>query len=526
MRPSKEIRLAACFIILLLLSGSSCPPPQPTSLPANKPVLQAVFRPGTKPMLVPHDLGGEYEVLPAASIIIRLAPPWPNYPGGLEVTLGGADVQEVGSNDYQKQTQLSTAGLGFYIVEMTSSSFDVYAVPPPAKRQGPRVAIQIINHAINPAPGQPTVSDPLTISAITAAAKTIIEPSDVFFDCGGGQYNDEDTNLAGEWFYDCKPSSSIVARNVVLAGWLDSAPSVSCPSRCVEDIHYVLRLDPDFISQLYDDPTFDTPLTGAVLPGHLTTGGPSATTLPFQDISEIDGSSRGIDLNSFIIPNQADIADFYIQVELNCWHVLGTNDLFTRNWAKRGPAPAGWFNKAFGDGHTTDGDCWWAYAPDKPDKSASAPQAGTYVRMKGTIWMDFFHPGSTAWEAIKPGMGGWLEMHPPDWIEVVPSPPSPTKTVQMVSLALSGIGSPLAATKDITIAPPGPQPSGKSLQYREIIDGRFTDMATVDAHSVTKFADHISVHVQVHQTVLNPNSPHTIRWVPGYFKAVYVVWWE
>ena len=478
-------------------------------------------------MLVPHDLGGEFEVLPAASVIVRLAAPLPNYPGGLEVKIDGTTVQEVAPADYQKQSQLSAAGAGFYFVQMTSNSFDVYAVPPPAKRQGPRVAIQIINHAINPAAGQPTVSDPLTISAITSAAKLITEPSDVFFDCGGGQDDDMDSTITGEWFYDCKPSTSIVARNVVLAGWLDSAPGVSCAVRCVDDIHYILKLDPDFIQQLYGDSTIDTPLTGAVLPGRLaSTGGPAPTSLPFQDISEVDGSSRGIDLNSFIIPNQLANPVVYIQGELNCWHAQGTNDLFTRNWAKRGPAPAGWINEAFGDGHTTDTDCWWAYDPNVPEKGASALAAGSYVRMKGTIWMDFSHPGVSTWESIKPGMGGWLEMHPPDWIEVLTPTPSPTKTVQMLSLALLGPGSPLIATKDITIAPPGPQPSGKSLKYQEIIDGRFTDMATVDAHAVTASADHISVHAQIHQTVLNPNDPHAVKWVPGYFKAVYLVWWE
>jgi hypothetical protein len=150
--------------------------------------------------------------------------------------------------------------------------------------------------------------------------------------------------------------------------------------------------------------------------------------------------------------------------------------------------------------------------------------------MKGTIWMDFSHPVVSTWESIKPGMGGWLEMHPPDWMEVLTPTPSPTKTVQMVSLALLGPGSPLTTTKDVTIAPPGPQPSGKSLKYQEIIDGRFTDMTTVDTKQpsdrVTKFTDHIAVHVQIHQTVLHPNDPHAVKWVPGYFKAVYVVWWE
>jgi len=445
--------------------------------------------------------------------------------------MDSTDVQEVAWNDSQKQSQLSAAGVGFYYVVMTSNSFDVYAVPPPAKRLGPRVAIQIINHAINPAAGQPTVSDPLKISAITSAAKLITEPSDVFFDCGGGQDDDMDSTITGEWFYDCKPSTSIVARNVVVAGWLDTAPTVSCAVRCVDDIHYILKLDPDFIQQLYGDATIDTPLTGAVLPGRLAdTGGPAPSPLPFQDVSEVDGSSRGIDLNSFIIPNQVDNPVLYIQGELNCWHAQGTNDLDARNWAKRGPAPAGWINKAFGDAHTTDSDCWWAYDPDKPDKSASPPQAGTYVRMKGTIWMDFSHPNKSLWEWIMPGFGGWLEMHPPDWIEVVDPPPSPTKTVKMVSLAIwenvsdgTRVG-PVGAFKDVTVTAPGAQPAGKTFKYLEIIDGRFTRMSTVDAHTVTQFADHIAVHVQVHEKVVG--LAHHLTSEPGYFKAVYLVWWE
>jgi hypothetical protein len=100
----KNAHQAACFAMLLLLG--SCPPSQPTSLPANKPVLQAVFRPETKPMLVPHDLGGEFEVLPAASVIVRLAAPLPNYPGGLEVKIDGTTVQEVAPDDNQKQSHL------------------------------------------------------------------------------------------------------------------------------------------------------------------------------------------------------------------------------------------------------------------------------------------------------------------------------------------------------------------------------------------------------------------------------------
>ena len=101
-----------------------------------------------------------------------------------------------------------------------------------------------------------------------------IKPSDVFFDC----QNASPFPRFGTFYGNCKPSTSIVRKDVLVAGWLKpgmpyvnyNAPGAKDPQtgkneiEGLEDIHYNLILDAAFLDRMYGSNVLSNTLTNAV----------------------------------------------------------------------------------------------------------------------------------------------------------------------------------------------------------------------------------------------------------------------
>ena len=84
-------------LILTIASCNGNPEPQPPITP----ILEGVLHPGVPPHYVPRNTGGEYEVLPSVSVIVRLSS---GYPGQTytTVTIDGNVLEYVDSENITK----------------------------------------------------------------------------------------------------------------------------------------------------------------------------------------------------------------------------------------------------------------------------------------------------------------------------------------------------------------------------------------------------------------------------------------
>jgi hypothetical protein len=343
-----------------------------------------------------------------------------------------------------------------------------------------------------------------------SAPFSTIKPSDVFFDCG----KDFDT-ISGRWHYGCLFSINLIRKNVVVAGWLTGPPFVNNMDntgeapRGVEDVHYNIKLDPDFIDRMYGPGGLSSLLNNARYPGN-----PFVPNNPliFQDAS-IYGGLRGVTYNSFILPTSADD----IHGELNAWHVHDRGALWTEfGWyVGRGPAPGGWRQITFGN----DTNSWFPFDVMNPDAGPRSLQTGDYVIMKGALFEDNNHVPSDPWDrGATRGHACWTEMHPVDWVVRVDEPkPAYRKTVARVSeLAAENTSKPLyleiypdfssnPATRKYTVG-----------EIRDLVDARFTEMSTVHQYSVVNQNTHVVMQATLTGTATNQ----------GRFKASYIVTWR
>lgn len=373
-----------------------------------------------------------------------------------------------------------------------------------------------------------------------------VKPSDVFFD---GSDDDERGKR------ESKDPASIVSKNIILAGWLDDHgaphpdeaprhPYANCryaewaggkEETVTEDFHYDFIPDPDFLMKVYGPGGLSTALNRVVLPGN------PVNPMRFDDVSETDGASRGITLNSFALPGNK-VGGFFktfrvcIIGELNCWKVIGRHKLFVRRWWDgRGSAPSGW---VAGNYCALDAQfgAFWPFDPPNPDNGPENLHRGDYVLMKGTLWQDFEHGlaiknwdrGPTA------GHSGHLEMHPIDWILRVGAPlPGQRRTGVLLEVCTIPSNQDSLVETGFQIYPdfdkfyPAFQVSSpgnlqaqvlKVREIEELVDGRFTDLGTVWKHFALNMRDHVDVQVGVRHS--GPTGQQ------GRFKGVYTVTWE
>jgi PASTA domain len=324
-------------------------------------------------------------------------------------------------------------------------------------------------------------------------------PSDVFFDCG----QDFDA-IGGRYRWNCQNSTSLIRREVLVAGWLYDAPYVNVDDSGVEDVHFNLHLDVTFLDRVYGPDGLSTALTAAVYPGNP----PAPKPLRFAD-----GGS--VTFNSWILPGNA--LDFDLHGELNAWHQNTTGPLFSRHWIGRGQAPASWVNPL-----SEDTDAWF------PFRFPPGLQQGDYLVMRGPLWQDLWHYNKpsdprVAWDSgPTTNHAGWLEMHPIDWIMQVRGPgPNARFTTARVALctpSVTGDPVPWSASVRPDFAPSAPT---RRLEVRSYlgpnIDNRMTVAQVPFPHlTVNRLADRIDLSVTVEPSGTSQ----------GRFKASWLVDWR
>jgi hypothetical protein len=184
----------------------------------------------------------------------------------------------------------------------------------------------------------------------------------------------------------------------------------------------------------------------------------------------------------------------------------------------------------------------WPFDPARPAPGNMPIADGEYVRVYGSLVTDKRHSGgftptiNDAVELWATGLGNneddqarWTEIHPPDWIEVLPAPGA--QTLRGVVVAAPGTfpwHARIESVLDIDIpAPPKPAPDSV-LRFREIV-GPETDTGTImegnatltgAAITQTTNPDGIRVHVKV------GGRRSFIGGDEGKFRALYWLSWD
>ncbi len=541
----RHLVAALCFAAVIVQGcapGSSGGGGTPTP---PEPVLNAVLLPGQHITFARPIADRTYEALPSPSVILRLTSTWPLNGERVRVTLVPVSqppqtgpLPWVRSDDLPRKQQLTPTGYFETVVDGFGYSIVVKPAPPLQSSNGFDL---VVTTTAGGTPDNPAaVSAPITVTIRPRAARTL--PSAVFFDCPGKG------GLPGSWAHTCKNSSSIVLRDVVLQGWLRN-PTPNCfgflnDPICIEDWHYDIDLDPDFIEQMYGPQGAFLALGDATLAAAtsvLRGNPPGAAALAMQlvDLAPATGQPRGITVNSFLQPdNRADglnvpmSSEAALKAELNAWH---PNDQGSprcvqffqqcRHWIGRGAPPTGWIAlDASAYDSSVDRDApantFWPYDPRVPLVGSSPLVPDDYVRMAGTLWQDTDHGGVDRWTRLRPALGAWLELHPVDWIVRVPGP-AVRKLVRIVERINWDPAADSAETR--TLEPVPQTVASHALRCLELVDGRFTLPASVVQHSTTVNATDVVVQTTVRRAVPLPGLPGL---QPGRFKASYILWWE
>lgn len=401
------------------------------------------------------------------------------------------------------------------------------------------------------------------------------KPSDVFFSGPGVPVPSFGSNL--------KAGPSIVRKGVIVRGWLTKDPGPFSDAVYhnesaeggvylgLEDVHYNLVLDYDFITNLYGNNP--SALTADVLPGDPV----DSQTKPIPLVDSGNGTLTGIGINSFWLP--FDTGPLILHTELNAWHQHGSHHCGAlgqfcsayRNYDPMGTPPAGWVEKEDSTPLSNlAADNWWPFDPDNPDGQATNLKPGDYVEISGTLWQDLAHdapsflqnltgsaPPPPCWGQIFHSQDGYLEVHPVDYLIRLPAPgPSPynfvfnsdpavkawvpvaslpaaqagMKRVAKVMLCAGATGAagpdsypsysaavcPEADYPGMAI-PPGRTPPQPLMvpHVLELIDGRFSTPQSIGHGAGVNN--------------VNPDCVNIQAWLTGVpwarFKASYVMWW-
>lgn len=351
-----------------------------------------------------------------------------------------------------------------------------------------------------------------------------------------------------------RPAESIIARDVVVRGWLlphdgDKVPRINLlmdneTRVAIEDALYDFVIDIDDAMQRYGVPTGHV-LASATINGNPA---PAARILPVRDFI-LDGPSTTVRANSFWLDGQnvhgSELVGLHL--ELNAWHAKKSNlgGIFGwdyhYNYASNGPPPSGWIEKSvffIDDREEWWPDHWWPWDPSNPDGSAVPLAVGDYVEVTGTLWQDGGHGSSGCFQTKFPGHEGWLEIHPIDKMRRVPSPPLPPKEVDNGKRIDRLV--PTWAVRASACAPQGdsqamalrvcpnetfdPTTSARSstpttlqpVLAREEVDGRMSDSSGTDS-SISIFEDCVDIRM---------SASGAESTTPRYRKATYLIGWE
>jgi hypothetical protein len=295
-------------------------------------------------------------------------------------------------------------------------------------------------------------------------------PSDVYFDCQQTYWA-----IDGTYYSNCCSSVNLVRKDVLVSGWLrDGMPYFNRYPDGLEDIHYDLTLDADFLERMYGTNGLSNALVSARWPGNPL----AASPLRLATVPAPPGGQRGTPFSSWILPGYYGPADG-IHPELQAWHPNDEPPPFTgfhSHSQGRGQPYPGW------QALPEDDNAWFPFDPRDPDGSGSPLMPGDYVVMRGALWQDTSH-GGDPWETGSTvGHGGGSEIHPPDYIIRVAPPRSNVRlTVHGVRLI-----TPFQNVDQYTIVPDFvPSAPSRYLQVRRAwaeVDRACTDATTLDGH--------------------------------------------
>jgi hypothetical protein len=481
-------------LIFLLTLFAGCQPPAPMPgppatpinfmAPAETPILETILDIDHK-LIVPYHPAGMFIMDPGKRMELRLRVPWPT---AIQVQIDGKPLTEATDSASHPELDGYYRVLDIHPIEDTRMFWRVLVVLPQDKQGNVDFTMTVQDKStVQNESGQKEATLEIKVCRTPI---DVTKPSSVFFDGPDAKHN------------KTGPDPAFMADNVTLAGWLigdDLLGRNNGVDPATEDWHYGLSLDNDFIERNYAPNT--EPFASAIMPGRWFNIADNIVH-PKKPMSLTDG--KHLNASTFMLPGNG-----YLEVELNAWHVSKHNGQHPNGWVPD-PEP-GW------------PDLYWPFPPMKPfgiGPNDPPLQKGDYVIITGALVEDSIHhpPGERwCWHEHYNGHGGWLEIHPVDAIRRVPSP-TVRKTPQQIQLcgdATSSLGMPIYAFTYLEPTPSAPPFNDSVLRCREIIDDRFTDMSTVQAHAIGVSPD-------------APNKLSVLVGIPpnGHFEAIYQVWWD
>jgi hypothetical protein len=501
-----HVSLLPCLFCMVL---NQCPPPPVVTLPAAQtPVLETILDIDNN-VIAPFGPPGTFQMNPGRRIELRLRLP---YPSNVGVGIGNNRLPEV--TDTASHPELD----GYFhvqnvtVVEASDPLFfyRVLVVLPQAQQGGVDYTLKVFDIPKNQALTGTQTEAPAFFSVMRTPNPTP-QPSAILFQ----------DNMIPDQKHPRKVDANStdhawIADNITLAGWLIKAPDPSQVDNSLEDFHYSIWLDNDFIERNYHATT--SGINNAIMPGRWYTQFDNIFK-PKVAISLTGGQQPNAGM--FLLPG---IEEF--TVEMNAWHIP----------LHPGLPPSGWIS--------IPGllQVAWPFDPQKVFDLSSNLQDGDYIIISGALAQNSAelhgdegskgedHRGEPVfvnywkhqcWEDHYKGQGGWLEIHPLDSIRRVPSVQAPAVRKQPQTIQVCDEGNRNTPSFVDTLIPPEPpSPTGSradflQVKFREIIDDRFTDMSTVSKHVIEVdpcFPTRLHVAINV-----NPQ---------GHFKAVYLVWWQ
>jgi hypothetical protein len=455
----RSLTLNAVALTVVALTGASCG--GTNSATAQTPVLETVWTQGRG--VIAQNAGGDFDVLPDLEVELRLRVPWPTT---LQIDFDGRQLER-----QERTTPLSDElrANGFYdlihveplgVPSGSDAFWRVFVrVPTGALNPFTSHAISVRDVLIGEAPPDRKISPPLEVrlasfigtSTSPGWKRQIAAPSQVFFNASAvpdGDFRPAQTRVS-----EPTPWGRLPVR-VTLAGWLWGGDELGAhhTDSMLEDWHYSLWLDDAFVARNYDS----YHLQRMVMPGHsYHRSGGATDPMPLAQAGQPP---------SAIWFKLAGTGEF--TVELNAWHPAQHG----------GSIPPGWITVP-----TIDPASSWPFDPRAPSDEPSAGEftPGQYVIISGTLYQDSAHyplDGDRAcWENRFNGYGGWLEIHPVDWIrrlsaEREPQPADARETHHVEGCSESG-----EQTKEAIVSPLRPAPrSDDVLHALQILDPRFT----------------------------------------------------
>jgi hypothetical protein len=170
-----QTRIGLVWSSIFLLFTAAC------TTRAQTVLLLAVKQPGMPPSVVAPDANGQYRILPSAGVIVQFTAPLLT---GISVAVDGDLLQAVDRDAEGTKDALEGQDLGYYFsidetVDVATGlvTRELAVAPPPSKRKGPELEIQIENISFDAThTGYDLVSPPVKIHVVRKSAPAEATP--------------------------------------------------------------------------------------------------------------------------------------------------------------------------------------------------------------------------------------------------------------------------------------------------------------------------------------------------------------